>query len=302
MEQLKAELDSIAKLWKASQPSGDGDARPPVPPAAFEPVLLAAVRALASAEGSALGSLKGVSGPKPYIVFSAAGAKTESRPFRGDWTYGSEGEFIEDWRRLLAALDCDRCTVAGIRPEEVDRILYAAAHYVACAFDMYTGNRASAGKFFEYLTGSFVLALCRASLGALPTLKEPADYSVPVDVVVQSDAREDTLILATKITTRERIVQPFVHHLMVTKAHPGRYKTLILCGSETNRLQRSPGLQETCVAGTIEAYRQTLGEVDGIYYLDLPKKYYEAEFAKAIDVSTIGTLLCERLRSLYGPG
>lgn len=53
--------------------------------------------------------------------------------------------------------------------------------------------------------------------------------------------------------------------------------------------------------GTIEAYRQTLGDVDGIFYLDLPRKYAEAEFAKAIEVSTIGKLLCERLRDVYGP-
>ncbi len=246
--------------------------------------------------------MTGTNGAKSYVVFAAPRGRRESRPFLKNWAFNDAKQLETEWLRLLESLDVGRHCVVRMSPAEVNRILYAVTHYVACAFDIFTDNRASAGKFFEYLTGSLVLKLCGGRLAPLPILKKPAGYSVPVDVVVKSSSRKDFLILASKITTRERIVQPFVHHLMVSKAHPGLYKSLILCGSETNRLQKAPGLQETCVAGTIEAYRQTLGNVDGIYYLDLPKKYATAEFANAIDVATIGDLLCKRLRSLYGPG
>lgn len=301
MDALKKELEQLAKLWKNSQPDSRGSARPPVHPSSFTPALMSAYRAISGAQVEDIGTLAGVSGSKSYVVFSDRRGRKESRPFLTRCRFESETALEREWQHLLQSLDPKRCAVVGTTPDRVDRILYAAAHYVACAFDIFTGNRASAGKFFEYLTGSLVLNLCAAQIAPLPRLSKPPDYAVPVDLVVKSSKRDGFLILASKITTRERIVQPFVHHLMVSRAHPGRYKTLILCGSETNRLQDERGLQETCVAGTIEAYRETLGNVDGIYYLDLPRKYKTAEFASAFEVSTIGELLCTGLRRHYGP-
>jgi hypothetical protein len=239
---------------------------------------------------ASLGTLSGTSGPKKYVVFQQGSRK--SRPYLDAYRYGSVEDFEKAWDSLIKCIDVNAGKIAGITATEVDKVLYAATHAFACAFDIGApGGRATNGKLFELITSMLLEQLLRATPCELPQLTRPAGYRVPVDIVLERAGATKRVVVATKITSRERLVQAFVHNHFLTKDQPGRYCSIVWCGSETNALKGEKGLQETCVHHQINAYCEWLGPLDGLYYLDVPAAYARAAFARLMPVASIGQLL-----------
>ena len=293
---LRSLFGELAQDWSRSKPA-HGVTHPPIELKPLASLGLAAHALLmARCQVTTLGTLQGLGGSKAYVVFKRNGRV--SRPFRRDFLFSSKLALRRAWSSLVLNLDLPRRRIK-CTPYRIDKVLYALTHSVACAYDIFTkGDRTTAGKYFEYVLGSLVTRLVSGRLDHPPRLRIPRNYDVEIDVTVAMPGRKTGFLLATKLTSRERVVQPFVHRFMVHLLCPRRYRAVILCGSETNKIKKPPWLQETCVHNTIEAYGAALGWVNGLYYLDLPRAYARSRASSHMEVSTLGRFLSTSLRRL----
>src|SRR5690606_14225136 len=131
-----------------------------------------------------------------------------------------------------------------------------------CAYDLWQRrSRKTPGTFFEVLMASLLqqmlpraafskhiplAALLRdrdAAEGATETETDAVEEaegeddgrsSVSTDLVIGTPDRPGGVVVPLKITTRERIVQPFAHQRILDSAFgEGVYRSLLVCISET---------------------------------------------------------------------
>lgn len=107
------------------------------------------------------------------------------------------------------------------------------------------------------------------------------------------------LVVPTKLSTRERIVQAYAHQCILNRAAADKYRT-ILCACNENNLMKPSGqakqlsnisVTDTLVPRTIVLYQLYVAEISGIYYLDPPPSYLERRWPHFPHVATFGTLL-----------
>lgn len=217
---------------------------------------------------------------------------------------------------------------------EVTDYIYIAVMSLACCYDLWKpGSRKTPGTFFEV----FMAALLRmhfarhriskhVNLGTLlrangPTAdlaaveaeweaeKEEKDTLVPdatdtkaslsTDLVITSDVNGRSAILPLKITTRERIVQPFAHQRILEAADPGQHRSFICCISETQLDKKTRNnstigsVKQVCVPGTIKLFQRFLAPVEGLYYCDTPIRYSRADLTSHVPVKKLGEVFAD---------
>ena len=105
-------------------------------------------------------------------------------------------------------------------------------------------------------------------------------------------------MIPAKITTRERIVQPFAHQRILDSVFGAHhYNSILTCVSETQR-HGPNGVKEICVPGTIRLFQKHLAVMAGIYYLDPPSRYLAKDVTSVIKVATVGELIHSDLAKL----
>ena len=176
--------------------------------------------------------------------------------------------------------------------------MYTSIISFSACFDIWKPkSRKVPGTHFEILVGSLLTQLIpkfsRSKFISLPKQTE----KVTTDIVF--DNGEIGLIFPAKITTRERIVQPYAHQRILDSIFgESRYKTCLLCVSETQRDDRKALVNDICVPGTIKLYQDHLSKLSGLYYLDPPKRYTDSDITDRINVGDYGQLFRTDLNKL----
>jgi hypothetical protein len=221
---------------------------------------------------------------KSYFSFRG---EEQSRPVNSDLYADEEVEF----RRLLAAF------LDGFRessPEEIVRATYSIAFSVFAANDVNDIGRKASATFFENLIGHIV-GRC---IGFPPRNKvrmpETGDY-LPTDYVFDPGERSRKLHLPIKVSTRERIVQAWVHQLLLARIFgDGVYRGVLVVGTETKRDTRTGEVIEICIPGQLQLFQARVTVLDRIYYLDPPRPYLElARAFPRVEVRPFGEALAE---------
>jgi hypothetical protein len=180
----------------------------------------------------------------------------------------------------------------------MDSILYTAAIAFAACYDLYSPkSRKTPGTFFEVLIGTIltvVSGLPRSKQISLPDTK----YKVTTDIVLQGSNGKPSLVIATKITTRERIGQPWMHQRILDEAFGrGKYKSILVAVSELQR-DEEQGVNEICVPGQVALFQKYLSQMYGLYYLDPPAAYCTKEIVELLPVGPLSLLFGEVLVKL----
>ncbi|MCR6643378.1 MAG: hypothetical protein NVV62_01965 [Terricaulis sp.] len=115
--------------------------------------------------------------------------------------------------------------------------------------------------------------------------------AVSTDLVITNPSTDRAAIIPLKITTRERIVQPFAHQRIVDSAFPGRYASFIACISEVQRDDKTQTVKQVCVPGTVALFQKHLAKIQGLYYCDIPVRYAAADFQQVLPVQSFHKLL-----------
>ena len=123
------------------------------------------------------------------------------------------------------------------------------------------------------------------------------DYKVPTDIVLYGEEGKPSLVIPTKITTRERIVQAWAHQRILADVYGDRYRSILVCVSELQR-DENRGVNEICVPGQVKGFQKHLAQMSAMYYLDPPAPYMTEDFLKIIPVKPLSALLQGDLKTL----
>ena len=241
---------------------------------------------------------------KKYEVYQAQGAS--SRPILPELFLASAEDFQTHWDKMISGIQEaeNKIVLTGlVQPDTAalfaDRCIYTAVVSFACCYDLWkTSSRKTPGTFFELVLGGILSKLLPHHTRS-KHIRLPGNVDdVSTDIVFSSPGLHH-LIFAAKITTRERIVQPFAHQRILDSVFgEDVYRTLIVCISETQRDDNRNCVNDICVPGTVKLFQRHLASIDYICYADPPARYLAADVAEVISVKTIGWLLTEGLHAV----
>lgn len=255
-------------------------------------------------------------GTKSYSVFHCRGAPiTFSKAVNDALFIEDPSLYATGWKHLT-----DRVMVAGsgggalteIDSGEVDRLIYSTVHAYAAGIDLYKrGDRGSPGSLLEQIMGPICGVMTKRQEAGKIVLRAPGEaepLSIEVDISFSDASCRHVLVIATKISSRERIVQAYVHQFLLEKLDPGRFRTILCLSNENNmfstaippdeRIASKAVLRDTLVPGTIRIYQRYLTPLAGMYYLDPPASYVDGSTPGLPSVRRVGQLLCEDLPNL----
>ncbi|WP_434038852.1 hypothetical protein ACIRUF_28910 [Pseudomonas aeruginosa] len=235
-----------------------------------------------------------------------------SRPYRPDLFIAAPAAFEAEADLFIA----DMRGGGGDR-QRFDRVVYTAITAFCLCYDMWKPkSRKTPGTFFEVLMGSAArlrfqnLVLTKhIPIKDLPVV-DAVDALAEVDGVEDDDEAVEALkgdsvstdlvltdprtgkgaVLPLKITTRERIVQPFAHQRILDSAYPGKFASFLACMSEVQRDDKTQTVKQVCVPGTVALFQKHLAELNGLYYCDIPLRYARADLGAVIAVKPLHAL------------
>ena len=232
---------------------------------------------------------------KRYLV--AAEQNARSRPINCELMIWNPQEFSRRWDNFIGSIEpinhISRCD-----EHEVNCVIYTAIMSFSASYDIWKNrSRKTPGTHFEVLLGSlihqFLPSFSRDKFIRLPN----QDEKVSTDIVFDNDGVG--IVIPAKITTRERIVQPYAHQRILDSIFGvGRYRSILLCVSETQRDDDKHAVHDICVPGTIRLFQEHLSHLYGLYYLDPPPRYQKADITSLTKSATIGALLTRDLPTL----
>jgi hypothetical protein len=244
-------------------------------------------------------------GNKSYNVFSISpDVTTWSRAVNTALFVDDSRKFQELFREFADRVISNRgqLTVDGITSEDIDIILYTIVISFAVVTDLYNLGRGMSGTFFEIMTGAVLSLLTgRQETGdvILPVPGTIEREVIKVDLTFHDPGGGVSLAVPTKISTRERISQAFVHARILNTARPGGYRHILCIVNENNAFNyqgqpktiRTVYLRDTLVPKTIALYQRYVAELDGLYYLDPPAQYLAGTRAGLPPIQHFSTLL-----------
>lgn len=249
---------------------------------------------------------------KPNIEYWVASSNDSiSRPYRPDLFVSGLGNFEYLILDLKKEIDSGKLT-----NETVDLFFYTATTAFCLCYDIWKPkSRKTPGTFFEVLMGSFCrmrypdyglgkhVAIKNAATteDAVIDLDEDDEFegasgeevaaalegnSVSTDLVIHNDETQRGAIIPLKITTRERIVQPFAHQRILDSAYPDRFRSFLACVSEVQRDDSTQTVKQICVPGTVSLFQKHLAKLSGLYYCDIPQRYAKPDMKAVINVKS----------------
>lgn len=266
----------------------------------------------------------------PYYVFLLKAPRVASRPVRPDLYLSDPKDFLSRHDEFIASLQTAPQSWNEQQRTCANRVIYTAVLSVACCYDLWQrGSRKTPGTFFEILIAgilqvmlphaAFTKHIPLASLlhdkdveeaAAEPESVDGSDVSTDVAASTQPDSEKDSgvstdlvigirdqpggIVVPLKITTRERIVQPFAHQRILDSAFgEGVYKSLLMCISETQLDEKTQSVKQVCVPGTIKLFQKYLARLSGIYYCDVPQRYAAEDMKRTVIVKSVGDFFAD---------
>lgn len=222
---------------------------------------------------------------KSYFIWERKSGQQRllSRPCRADMFLLDVGEFSRLWKAMVNSIDSR--TFAIVHPLLND-LCYTCALAFACMIDLYyPASRKTPGTFFELLIGTLI-----GAASALPRTKQirvpDEKVHVPTDIVIQTPNGLPDLVIPTKITTRERIVQAFVHQRILDVIFgTGKYRSVLFCVSETQR-EGERAINDICVPEQVYLFQRYVAPLNALYYFDPPAAYVNGPFIDLLPVRT----------------
>jgi hypothetical protein len=124
-----------------------------------------------------------------------------------------------------------------------------------------------------------------------------------MDFLFDVEPMSRKLHLPVKLSTRERVVQGWVHQRLLDAAYgDGVFRGIMVLFSETKLDSRSLQVVEISVPDQWLAYQSLLAKMDRIYYFDLPERYQtlSINYPNVISIQQFGEFFTEREANLLG--
>jgi hypothetical protein len=200
-----------------------------------------------------------------YFFFATQSKKPRySRPIRSVL-------YIADKDELVAAVR-DTFT-GGWNPENaalLGRVAYTVIQDVASYLDFVSPDAAkkALGTFFEGVVAAVINRITGQIVSSGRIDVPDVGLAVSVDLAIWQEGNVK-LYIATKTSTRERLSQPFVQKLIITKTQRILSKSILVVIGDVQRVKGNK-IQHTFTAGQFRLYSRFVDQMDGVYYLDVP--------------------------------
>lgn len=226
---------------------------------------------------------------KNYSVFIEKGIY--SRPFIEDMYISSVNNFHFEWDNLINNINTTMRTI-DYNKDIVDDTIYTTIMSFCITYDLFkNASRKTPGTYYEIILGS-ILSKLLPDFERKKYIKIPDSHEIISTDIVFEKNNMVKLVIPAKITTRERIVQPYAHQRILNSIFGhNQYKSILSCVSETQR-DKDEKINDICVPGTIALFQKHLAELSGIYYLDPPQRYLEMAVCRLVPVKKLSNLLC----------
>ena len=223
---------------------------------------------------------------KSYVAFSL-GEKV-SRPVNSVL-------FVRDPAALQLAEQFIRSPLT-LNATEATRAVYTIARSVIAANDVFEVGRKASATFYEILIGHMVAA----AIGMNPTkrvrMPENPNVALPTDYVFDLGSGQPKIHLPVKTSTRERIVQAWVHQLVLERIFGANvFRGLLVVIGETKRNTKTNAVIEICTPKQLQLIQARIAKMDRVYYLDPPAPYLALRTAvpARIEVRPFGEFFSE---------
>jgi len=225
-----------------------------------------------------------------------------SRPVRDDLFITDYHFFVAGFREFNESLKTIDRRWSSFDSARANKIIYTSVMSVACCFDLWkSGSRKTPGTFFEIFMAAVLKLMIPDEIFSkhiplidqLESDDESFDpSSVSTDIVITSKNKNTSVVIPLKITTRERVVQPFAQQRILDSFFGENiYFSFLACISETQQDKKRRKVNHICVPGTIKLYQKYLSSISGIYYCDIPERYLERDLTDIIPVKSMGDFL-----------
>jgi hypothetical protein len=258
------------------------------------------------------------SGGKRYHAYTLRGAIEKfSRPVRDDLFISDPSTFSAAWSGLVADLTASAGggALGSMSADDVDRTFYTAVTGFAATMEAGgSGDRGGPGTFFEMAVGpavSLLTGINEESAIKVPVPNRPGEFeTVTTDLSFAAADGSPVLVLPTKISTRERISQAYVHQAILERADSARtFRSALCIGAETNMFAEqgipktvyTAFARDTLVPNTIVLYQRYIAALEALYYLDPPHDYLANTPAGFPAVKRFSSLLLRDLPTLLAP-
>ncbi|WP_058867016.1 hypothetical protein [Chloracidobacterium thermophilum] len=188
-----------------------------------------------------------------------------------------------------------------ITPVEFGQLTYTVALAPCLAMEIFDRqNKKGPATFFECYVGH----LFARAVDVNPTKRA----RLPVHgqhVLMTMDFLMDIggkkVHLPVKMSSRERVVQAWVHQRLLNEAYGSNaYQGILILFSETKLDSRSLEVVEICVPDQWLVYQSFLARMNCIYYFDVPVRYQELtqQFPDLISIKQFGDFFSEKEKIL----
>jgi len=241
-----------------------------------------------------------------YLICSSttAGTRKRTRPFKKDLFIRSASTFDEEFQQLLEILKGLKQGNRDFKKDQfaiIDRTIYTIQQSIGIGLDLLfeqNSARKHAGNRFEELIRTILRAMNIAIKKV--TLSIPYDteggqkfYRCETDVIisphkkVKSDSRninKDEIVISLKTTTKDRMPKIFIDKILMERfiGHPVK-----IVGISLNDVQRKDDrgatkISFTFVSNLFMVYTNFLEQLEGYYYIDIPRRALEDPFNQYI--------------------
>lgn len=242
-----------------------------------------------------------------------------SRPVRPDLFMYDSSVFAKAYEELLNGYHKIPSEWSSSERESANKVIYTGVMSIACCYDLWQrGSRKTPGTFFEILMAAVLKELFSefyfskhipltefledVNLGEMTgdvsegssaneagADSEESASSLSTDLVIKNVQTGKGLVIPLKITTRERIVQPFAHQRILDSAFGiGRFTSFVVCISETQQDAKNVKVNQVCVPGTVKLFQKYLAPIGGLYYCDVPQRYDAYDMQRVIPIKSVG--------------
>ena len=203
----------------------------------------------------------------------AKGNGNLSRLYRTELFIADIQEFEQAVMSFQDQMDDDDIT----DPVLFEKVIYTVVSSFCLCYDVWKPqSRKTPGTFFEafiglvcqiryprprfQMTKHIPIVVDVPEVGAVEVVDDGAleGNSVSTDLAITNTETQQAAVISLKITTRERIVQPFAHQRILDSAYPGRHRSYLTCISEVQRDDKTTAVKQICVPGTVALFQKHL--------------------------------------------
>lgn len=232
-----------------------------------------------------------------YIVLSNNKNRNTSRPIRKNLFISDPVNFKDEWTNSIKSSNPKLNKLDG-SSDSINKAIYTAIIAFSACYDLWKpASRKTPGTYFEIVLGSIIGIILPDYTRKKFVVTPDNENNVSTDIVFEKNGKG--LVIPAKITTRERIVQPFAHQRVLDSIFgEDRYISVLMCISETQKANKKKTVNDICVPGTIKQFSKHISKLGGLYYTDPPTRYLAADVKAELPVADYGSFFTSELSTV----